>query len=607
MAERLRINSLVFRLRADYSWVWRNGETMIGIKWSWFANGVTRPAQPHEDCGPSPKPLLRSILSRSYSLRVHLLAFGIATFLPAALFATLLLVHVTRVERQEVETWLKRVADNIATEVDRELDRRLTVLNTLTTSPALRTGDLAAFHAQAKAALEGTGAGAFLIDPASQQQLANTYVPFGTMLPTYGSPQTAARVIDTGQPQVSGHFIGRVSRKPAYDIAVPVLVDGTLKYVLALGLLPHHLVPILQAGLPDPNWVSSVVDQNDVVLARSRDHDKIAGTALPEKLRHEMAGFRGLVFRSTSLDGYPAWRAITDSRLSGWHISVSVPLAVARAPLTRSLWLWGVLAALSLVLTLILAAVFARLMERPMRGAAAAAQALGRGETIEVENSRLDEAQTIVSAIREASLELKRKTDQQSLLLRELSHRVKNILAVIQSVVTRTLAGTRPMPEARKVLVDRILALARAHDLLVRTEWKGAPLKDIIAAELTPFAGRFHIEGPDLILDGSAVQTFVLLLHELATNAAKHGSLSNETGSVAITWEVQRRDGSQHFFFRWQERGGPPVQPPSDQGFGSALLRMAVPGGQESQPRLSFDRSGFLYEFECPLAAIVQG
>ena len=543
---------------------------------------------------------------RSFSLRAHLMAFGAAIFLPNAIFAGILLFHVARIERQEAEAWLEQVSKNLATDVDRDLERRLTVLKTLATSPALRSGNLAAFHAQAKAALEGTGAGASLLDPVSQQQLVNSYVPFGTPLPTYGSPETVARAIKTGSAQFSGFFIGRVSHKPAYDIAAPVMIGRRLKYVLALGLLPQHLVPMLQGGLPDPNWTASIIDQNDIVLANSRDHEKVGGTRLPQDHRQELEHSRGLLVKSTSLEGYPEWRAVRDSQVSGWHISVSVPVAVARAPLAESLWLWAVLAAIALASTIVLAVLFARLMERPMRNASAAAAALGHAVPVEVEDSRLEEAQTIVNAIREASLELERRSKQQQLLLRELTHRVKNILTVVQSVAARTLAGRRPSPEARDILLERIRALARAHDLLVQTEWKGARLEDIVAAELAPFAGRCRFEGPDLVVEASAVQTFALLLHELATNAAKYGALSNENGGVAVTWAMVGLGSDKRLRFRWLERGGPPVQPPSCEGFGSALLRAAIPGNLETEPRLSFDAAGFAYEIEVPVEAIVR-
>jgi two-component sensor histidine kinase len=99
-------------------------------------------------------------------------------------------------------------------------------------------------------------------------------------------------------------------------------------------------------------------------------------------------------------------------------------------------------------------------------------------------------------------------------------------------------------------------------------------------------------------------QTFSLLLHELATNAAKYGALSNEHGRVSVTWTAEDRGGDRRFKFRWKETGGPTVSAPSKSGFGSALLQAAMPTGAGAAPRLSFDADGFIYELDVPLSVL---
>ena len=177
-------------------------------------------------------------------------------------------------------------------------------------------------------------------------------------------------------------------------------------------------------------------------------------------------------------------------------------------------------------------------------------------------------------------------------------------MAVVQSLVTRTLSEGRPMSDARDVLTERLLALGRAHEVLMRTDWKGASLRDIVEAELAPFSARVAVEGPEIVVDGGMVQTFALLLHELATNAAKYGSLSGENGKVSIAWSVTGMEKDKCFRFKWEEKGGPAVKPPPRRGFGTALLEAAIPTDLNVKPRLSFEPGGFVYEIDVPLSAV---
>ena len=227
-----------------------------------------------------------------------------------------------------------------------------------------------------------------------------------------------------------------------------------------------------------------------------------------------------------------------------------------------------------------------------MEHASHAAAALGRNEPIVPLHSSLAEANAITAALEGASAELDRRAEHQRLLLNELSHRVKNLLAVVQSIVMRTLTGERPPQDARDTLIERLQALGRVHELLIKKEWKGALLHEIVAAELAPFAARVQVEGPPLMIAGNMVQTFALVLHELATNAAKFG------------WSVMGAGASARFKLRWEERDGPVVKPPSSKGFGSSLLEAALPTDLSVKPRLTYNAEGFVYEIEAPLSTL---
>lgn len=194
--------------------------------------------------------------------------------------------------------------------------------------------------------------------------------------------------------------------------------------------------------------------------------------------------------------------------------------------------------------------------------------------------------------------------ERMSLMTRELAHRVKNTLAVVQSIATRSLSDGRNVEEAREVFSKRLHALARAHTLLLDSSWSGAPLRELVHAELEAFGARAIISGPDVQLSAGTAQTLALILHELATNAVKYGAMSNATGRVSVRWNVVGRGRNAICRFEWQESGGPPVKEPTRRGFGQTLLRQSLAHGPGSQPKITFSAEGLRYEFSAPLAAI---
>lgn len=168
--------------------------------------------------------------------------------------------------------------------------------------------------------------------------------------------------------------------------------------------------------------------------------------------------------------------------------------------------------------------------------------------------------------------------EQRAELAREMAHRLKNSLAMVQSIVTQTLRQSKTVEEAGDAIAGRISALAKAQDILTQTSWASADIRDILASSLAPHRGgdnRITMAGPKVDLSAQQGLGLSLALNELATNAAKYGSLSNEDGRVAIEWSASP-DGA--FAFAWTETGGPEVRKPAALGFGSKLLvRMVAP------------------------------
>ena len=170
--------------------------------------------------------------------------------------------------------------------------------------------------------------------------------------------------------------------------------------------------------------------------------------------------------------------------------------------------------------------------------------------------------------------EQKRSQEQISALAREAEHRSKNMLANVQAVVNLSQAGTPE--ELKKAIEGRIQALANVHSLFVQTRWIGAELSTIVSQELAPYTSResrVRTDGPQMLLEPSAAQAVAIALHELATNAAKYGSLSAAGGNVDLKWS-QAADGQ--LKLQWTEAGGPRVQAPTRRGFGSRIIQQMI-------------------------------
>jgi two-component system, chemotaxis family, CheB/CheR fusion protein len=235
----------------------------------------------------------------------------------------------------------------------------------------------------------------------------------------------------------------------------------------------------------------------------------------------------------------------------------------------------------------------------------ASAEALGRFfEVYAFPFGEPDECQ--VGVLFQDITERKRADAEREILTQELSHRVKNTLAVVQGLASQTSRKMVSVEEFRTTFIGRLHALARAHDLLLATQWHSADMSKLITSALS----AYDTEGGDAIAAfGPPVQLcpkqglgMSLILHELCTNAAKYGALSIPEGRLSVRWsEVQGPDGPE-VVFRWEERGGPSVSPPDARGFGTRLIERACRFELGGEVELNFDPEGCTMELRFPLA-----
>ncbi|MET3663652.1 HWE histidine kinase domain-containing protein [Caulobacter sp. 1776] len=192
-------------------------------------------------------------------------------------------------------------------------------------------------------------------------------------------------------------------------------------------------------------------------------------------------------------------------------------------------------------------------------------------------------------------------------LLQELDHRVKNTLAIVQSISRQTLRAS-PSPEAfAEVFENRILALSQAHELLTRRAWGRAEFHDILDKALAPFspdlADRFDIVGPAVTFSAETSVSVHMTLHELAVNAAKHGALSTPEGRVVIRWTVDEAATPPALTLTWREINGPAVAgPPERRGFGSQMIERGLARDLSGKASLDFTPQGVVYTLRAPLS-----
>ncbi len=221
-----------------------------------------------------------------------------------------------------------------------------------------------------------------------------------------------------------------------------------------------------------------------------------------------------------------------------------------------------------------------------------------------------DDAVTGVTCSAVDITEAKRDEERMRLVMRELTHRSKNLLAVVQAIARQTAQRAETVDDFLNGFGERLRALAGAQDLLVAENWAGARLDQLIETQIGHYMpsdqSRIVVAGPELTMTPEATQVFALALHELATNAAKYGALSNDTGTVKVTWSLDQADAGPVLAFEWREDGGPPVETPSHKGFGRVVVEQNVARSLDAEVTLAFSPEGVRATFVIPVDKLSQ-
>jgi two-component sensor histidine kinase len=193
----------------------------------------------------------------------------------------------------------------------------------------------------------------------------------------------------------------------------------------------------------------------------------------------------------------------------------------------------------------------------------------------------------------------------QNLILEELHHRIKNTLAIVAAIVSQSLRNLQGVEHAQQAVDGRLLALGRAHDLLVRASWSNADLGAVVRSAVEAFddpaESKFSISGPDIRINSGAVIAVAMTLNELCTNATKYGAFSAPKGGVDLHWTIDPQ--TQRLRLTWIEKNGPLIHSPAKRSFGTRLIETL--GRQlQGDVQLTYEESGFAYTFDAPLASL---
>ena len=467
---------------------------------------------------------------RKISLPVRLALLVAGTMLPLIIFASVIITRGYQKDRVEASARVLATARSLRTVLDGEVLRITGSLQLLALTNSLRAGDFDRFRGIASGFLDQYSPdGVLLVSDRDGRQLFSSLATDASLLPRRNNVEITRKVFDTGRPAYSNLFIGSVLNKPILTVEVPVNIGGRVVYVISFTPPIAMFQDMLEKQRPNADWTMSMFDAEGINFARVPNPQQTVGKRASPTLLAELFKAPEASLETVSLEGVPLITAVAHSQVSGWIIGVGIAQASLASPLWRDL---AVTIAIG-VLLLLIGIGFALRM----------ASAIARGEALHV------------------------------LLVEELNHRVKNTLAVLQAIASQTF---RSASKAERDAFDgRLGALARAHDLLSQEKWTGAGIHDVVHRVLQPYAvigsSRVRIHGPKVPLAPPRAVMMSMILHEIATNAAKYGALANDTGSISIAWHLTEPDHD-GLHLTWVETGGPHVHAPTRRGFGSRLI-----------------------------------
>jgi two-component sensor histidine kinase len=491
-------------------------------------------------------------------MRLALLVAG--TALPLIIFAVVIVFENYQQDRTDATQRVLETVRGIRLVLDAEVQRMTGGLQVLALTDVLRNGNFEAFRPIAAGFLEPYGKDSVvLVADRDGRQLFSSVTADSTDLPPRNNREIVDKVFATRNPQYSNLFIGAVKKQLIVTVEVPVMRDGQVIYDISFSPPIGIFQNIIEKQRPGPDWTISIFDAASVNFARVPNPQATVGKRASPSLYAEMRRKPESTLPTVSLEGVTLITSFARSTLTGWTVGAGVAESSLVAPLWRNLAITSVIGSLLLLIGL----AFAVRM----------ATTIARGEMLH------------------------------ALLIDELNHRVKNTLAILQAIAVQTFRSASKTE--REKFEGRLGALAEAHNLLSQEKWQGSELQDVVGRVLQPYLlnnpERIRMFGPPVPLSPRLAVVLSMIVHEMATNAAKYGALANDSGVVAMDWEVIAEGSKQKLRLIWTETGGPLVTAPVQRGFGSRLIERSARDQLGGEATVDFLPRGVVYTVVCAL------
>lgn len=556
------------------------------------------------------------------SIRSRVLVVTAATLLPIAA----ILVYNELALRKDRERELHELAFSAARQANLEMERLATgaegTLRAISAEPAVKSLDPSGCHdylAQVSPELPQFTAIAVADASGIVRCLSNDA---GVGTDVSDRPYFRQAAAEPDHLAVGEYIIGRVTHAPSLPMALSI-DDRQGRFVGAVvaGLDLKWLGSTIRDRQLSKNASLTIADRNGTILAREPFPEKFLGTVIPDQFQGLVRADQPGTIELTSQDGTRRILGYIPPQIPpvGLYVSAGISKADAFAPINAASWRAGLVGAAGALTSLGLSLLLAQrlvtrevgkilaVLKRRQSGdrAARTGMAASQGELGEI-GASLDE---YLEALEHARQAQDREEERRDLLITEVSHRMKNLLATVQAVAGQSFRGDRDTSESLKAFNARLGAIAKAQQMLVFGQGDQTSLEQVLRDSIEVFepspGQRFELSGGNVQLDPKAAFSLAMAVHELCTNAVKYGALSNDHGRVTIHW-TSTVEPDPRLRLEWRETGGPVATPTGKAGFGSILIERVLTQELGGSATLNYEPTGLRYSIEFPVHRAVQ-